>query len=216
MLRSNCFGVMKALVLPVVVLVAVLLSPAGCELYYVRGSSSSPDATPCPPEASPCLTLQEYVDNSTEVLPENMSDVEFRFLSGEHSLSKPFKVEGGRNISLRSANVRSVWDGLDVTVTCSNDAYFDFINTSLLSIHSIAFHKCGYSKYQSVAALVLHSTDFEMQDVAFVESMYSDVDLRINDSYGSYKVSDLIIHGSEFFFASHIAVEISGVEFDIH
>ena len=222
MLRLNCFGVMKALVLPVVVLVAVLLSPAGCELYYVRGSSSSPDATPCPPEASPCLTLQEYVNNSTEFLPENVSDVEFRFLSGEHSLSKPFVVEGGRNISLRSANVRSVWDGLDVTVICSNDAYFGFISTLLLSIHGIAFHKCGYrsSKYQtgdSVAALVLYSTDFEMQDVEFIESMYSDVDVCIDDSYRSYKVyiSDCVIHGYQSFFASPIAVGITGAAFDI-
>ena len=214
---------MKALVLPVLVLVAVLLSPAGCELYYVRGSSSSPDATPCPPEASPCLTLQEYVDNSTEFLPKNMSDVEFSFLSGEHSLSKPFVVEGGRNISLKSANVRSVWDGLDVTVICSNDAYFGFINTSLLSIHGIAFHKCGYGNYETgdmVAALVLYSTDFLMQDVEFVESMNRDVDVCIDDTYGSYKVSDCVIHGgpeTAIVRPSHIAVNVgnTGAAFDI-
>ena len=214
---------MKALVLPVVVLVAVLLSPAGCELYYVRGSSSSPDATPCPPEASPCLTLQEYVDNSTEFLPENVSDVEFSFLSGEHSLSKPFVVEGGRNISLKSANVRSVWDGLDVTVTCSNDAYFGFISTSLLSIHGIAFHKCGHGNYETgdmVAALVLYSTDFLMQDVEFVESMNRDVDVCIDDTYGSYKVSDCVIHGgpeTAIVRPSHIAVNVgnTGAAFDI-
>ena len=176
---------MKLLLLPVVVLVAVLLSPAGCELYYVQGSS--PDATPCPPEASPCLTLQEYVDNSSEFLPENMSDVEFRFLSGEHLLSKPFKVDGGRNVSLRSAIFTSVWDGLDVTVSCRNDSNFEFYRTSQLSIHGILFHKCGSSNIYS--ALMLDTVvDFEMQDVEFFGSFYSDV--VVLDSYGIYNISD--------------------------
>ena len=186
---------MKALVLPVVVLVAVLLSPAGCELYYVRGSSSSPDATPCPPEASPCLTLQEYVDNSTEFLPENMSDVEFRFLSGEHSLSKPFVVEGGRNISLRSANVRSVWDGLDVTVNCSNDANFEFIGTSLLAVHGVAFHNCG--GYAAGSLSLYAVAEFIMEDVEIANSFSSSLVVG-SGLYGNFSVSRCVIGGSTF------------------
>ena len=205
----SCTGVMKALVLPVVVLVAVLLSPAGCELYYVRGSSSSPDATPCPPEASPCLTLQEYVDNSTKFLPENISDAEFRFLSGEHSLSNKFFVYEGRNISLRSANVRSVWDGLDVTVNCSNDANFEFNRTSLLSIRGVAFHNCG-----GPGALLLNTVaDFIMQDVEIANSLSSHV--AGNSLYGNFSVSQCLIGGLGSRFSSMINVRFAASPFRI-
>ena len=198
---------MKALVLPVVVLVAVLLSPAGCELYYVRGSSSSPDATPCPPEASPCLTLQEYVNNSTEFLPENMSDAEFRFLSGEHLLSKPFVVEGGRNISLRSANVRSVWDGLDVTVKCQPSSYLQFRRSASLSIHGIAFHGCGDFGL-SLGAIKLDSiVDLNVQDIELVDSTFADI--FASESYGWYNVSDMVSKSThENSVWSHIHIEI--------
>ena len=205
---------MRALVLPVVVLVAVLLSPAGCELYYVRGSSSSPDATPCPPEASPCLTLQEYVDSSTEFLPENMSDVEFRFLSGEHSLSKPFVVEGGRNISLRSANVRSVWDGLDVTVICSNYANFEFIRTILLSIHGVAFLNCGGG---ASGALSLDTVaDYIMQDVEIANSLSSHV--AGYSLYGNFSVSQCLIGGLGLPYNSmfHVGVAASTFRIDFN
>ena len=199
---------MKALVLPVVVLVAVLLSPAGCELYYVRGSSSSPDATPCPPEASPCLTLQEYVDNSTEFLPENMSDAEFHFLSGEHSLSKPFVVYEGRNISLRSANVRSVWDGLDVTVICSNNANFKFNRTSQLSIHGVAFHNCGGDEEEG-ALLLFAVADFIMEDVEIFNSFH----LLWSGLYGNFSVSRCVIGGASI--VSSFVVEFAASTFRI-
>ena len=185
-------------VLVLLVAVLVLLSPAGCEVYYVRGSSS-PDATPCPPEASPCLTLQEYVDNSTEFLPQNMSDVEFRFLSGEHSLSKPFEVHGGRNITLRSASDVSVWDGLDVTINC-NRSYFYFMGTTILTVHGISFQKCGVddvigcgSTLKVKSALTLDAVvGVSVKDVQFVESILSSV-FAIN-VYGLFSVVDMYIH----------------------
>ena len=169
--------IMTVLVLLVAVLAIVFPSPAGCEVYYVRGSSP-PDATPCPPEASPCLTLQEYVDNSTEFLPENTSDVEFRFLSGEHLLSQPFEVQGGRNIALRSASDVSVWDGLDVTINCKN-SYFYFKGTTNLSVNGITFYECGLHGYSGgdrrvKSALTLDTVvGANMKDIEFIESNHA-------------------------------------------
>ena len=189
-------------VLVLLVAVLVLLSPAGCEVYYVRGSSSSPDATPCPPEASPCLTLQEYVDNSSVYMPENTSDVEFRFLSGEHSLSKPFEVHGGRNIALRSASVVSVWDGLDVTVNC-NRSYFYFKGTTKLSVHGISFLKCGVdnvlgcdSTLKIKSALTLDSAvGVSLKDVEFIETNQAAVFAK--NLYGLFTVVDMISRSKE-------------------
>ena len=183
-------------VLVLLVAVLVLLSPADCEVYYVRGSSSSPDATPCPPEASPCLTLQEYVDNSTEFLPENMSDVEFRFLSGEHSLSKPFEVHGGRNVTLRSASDVSVWDGLDVTVNC-NRSYFYFKRTTNLSVHRMSFQKCGVDdEFGYDGALTLDTVvGVSLKDVEFIESFQAAIFAR--NVCGLFTVVDMISRAKE-------------------
>ena len=188
--------VMTVLVLLVAVLAIVFPSPAGCEVYYVR-SSSSPDATPCPPEASPCLTLQEYVDNSTEFLPENTSDVEFRFLSGEHSLSQPFEVQGGRNIALRSASDVSVWDGLDVTINCKN-SYLYFKGTTNLSVHGMSFYRCGEdcilgcdSNRDVKSALTLDTVvGVSVKDLEFVE--FNQAALFAQNVSGLFTVVDMI------------------------
>ena len=183
------------------VLVAVLLlSPANCEVYYV-----TPDAAACPHGASPCLTLQEYVNNSSKFLPANLADIEFRFLSGEHSLSKPFVVQGGSRLTFRSANVASVWDSLDVRVKCKNGSYFHFDVATSLLIQGVEFRECGGGVRKGAFTLEVVQ-DLNVQDVEFVNSNFADI--FASDSRGWYNMSNIVGKSmSNHSLGSHIHVE---------
>lgn len=185
--------------------------PAACDLYYVRpGSSADGAACPAPGVAtSPCLTLQEYVDNSSVFLPSDLSDVQFHFLAGEHSLSGVFTVDGGRNITLKSANASSVWEALDVTVKCQKYSYFQFSEAIAVTIQGIAFHGCG-AYYDLTGALVfLAVADLCVKDVTLVDSISGGIVAR--DLYGTSNITDLVIgllQLSPNATKSHIAIEI--------
>ena len=178
-------------------LLAILLLPAAwCEVYYIRGSSSN--STACPPQASPCLTLQEYAKNASGVLPGILNDVEFRFLSGEHSLSKPFIIEGGNNITLKSASVASVWDSASMTVVveCKKYSYFQFSQVTMLSISGLTLHRCSSNDDDGKGALTFDLVaNVSVQDVAFIDSFQNDV--LGNNIYGLFDVTNMISSSAE-------------------
>ena len=181
--------------------IIVLLPAARCEVYYVRGSSSN--STACPPQASPCLTLQEYAKNASGVLPGILNDVEFRFLSGEHSLSKPFIVERGNNITLKSANVASVWDSASMTVVveCKKYSYFKFSQVTMLSISGLTLHRCSSNDHYHKGALTFDFVaNVSVQDIEFIDSLQSDV--LANDVYEVFDVSNVISRSTEVYMNS--------------
>ena len=76
-----------------------VLSLCGATEYYVR--PTEPTNTSCP--AQPCLTLNQYVNNSDYYFKSNTA---FKFLPGTHHIDKPVTIGNVHNVLLEN-----VYDG---------------------------------------------------------------------------------------------------------
>ena len=77
------------------ILLIPVLSLCGATEYYVR--PTEPTNTSCP--AQPCLTLNQYVNDSDHYFQSNTV---FKFLPGTHHMDRPVTIGNVQNISLES------------------------------------------------------------------------------------------------------------------
>ena len=126
--------------------------------YWVR-----PDSTSHCNTRQPCLTLSEYVQNTSHYFTSNSV---LHFLSGNHTISKTTRaiVQHVQNISL-------VGSAGHATVQCNGRLSFTFWKVNDLQISSIGFNKCGLEVTGDVHAKISsHYYDVRIQvALLFVE-----------------------------------------------
>ena len=76
------------------------------EIHYIRPSQGSP----CPQNASSCLTLSQFAANSSH----NERDISLLFLPGNHTLDRELLLAHGHNFSMN----KHVKDNVRVFVEC--------------------------------------------------------------------------------------------------
>ena len=84
----------------VLLLLATVISQCGATEYYVR--PTEPTNTSCP--GQPCLTLNQYINNSSHYLQSN---VVVTFLPGKHVLEKTLEIRNVENVTLKGIVNRS-------------------------------------------------------------------------------------------------------------
>ena len=142
---------------------------------YVR-PSNSPNTASCP--GQPCLTLDEYVANSSTYFT---SDTIFQFVNGSHRLSQNLTVSTVCNLSLiGSPSVIVVFDKLNVRVRFENSW-----NISLHSLQSVG------NAFAATRIEFSNSANIELSQLSIVGCYYSFIDV-----YGDILVSN--IHAGAF------------------
>ena len=96
------------------VLLIPVLSLCGATEYYVR--PTEPTNTSCP--AQPCLTLNQYVNDSDHYFQSNTV---FKFLPGTHHMDRPVTIGNVHNMSLESFS--NEYPHLVVQFSCETKAH---------------------------------------------------------------------------------------------
>ena len=131
---------------------SVCLASAKTE-HYVRSNAS----TTCP--VKPCLTLNEYANDSVKYLT---SDTSFVFLDGEHYLDSALWVRNKTNISMRGNNV-------NVTIVLLSNAYFKFTESQEFVLNSliIRFRELYSDEGFSSALIIENCHGFVLSNLKF-------------------------------------------------
>ena len=106
-------------------------------IKYVSPVSSITSQSPCP-FAEECLTLNEYMSNSSQYFVSNTT---FVFLQGDHQLDIEMKLEGLQNISLIGETEGTV------TLSLSSQAGLSWMNCKDIEINSISISISGNHEY---------------------------------------------------------------------
>ena len=148
-----------------------LIVGCGATEYWVR-----PDSTSHCNTRQPCLTLSEYVQNTSHYFTSNSV---LHFLSGNHTISQTTRVivQHVQNISLVGSAGRA-------TVQCNGRLSFTFWKVDDLQISSIEFIRCGleitdyywyvhmfgYQVKVQVALLFVECSSVVLENVTVMES----------------------------------------------
>ena len=148
---------------------------------YVTPVSSS--TSPCPiGEGEGCLTLKEYVSNSSQHFVTNTA---FVFLQGDHQLDNEVRLEGLQNISLIGETEDTVtlslspqaglsWincenieiNSVSITIGGNRENILTFVNTAGIQIFNTSFIGMGTST--ACSSLVFQSSTAQISDTQFV------------------------------------------------
>ena len=152
------------------------VSICGSVQYYVKASDESSSCF-----QGPCLSLSQVAANFTHrVEYESESDVDFVFLSGNHSLDREMSISQFDYFSMR-ALVDPLENKADlVIIQCaSKSARIAISNISFAAVKSIHFVGCGSITIINVRQLIVEDTIFQgVSDVYNV--MYSYTALELN------------------------------------
>ena len=91
--------------------------------------------TSCPYQ--PCATLSHYLKNKTVL--SSISDVEFRFLPGEHQVTSNMEMWHVVNFSLVGLSVDK---SLSVAIICKSQSFVAFLYSYNISVSNIIFRQC--------------------------------------------------------------------------
>ena len=104
---------------------------AASTVYIVPESDSEPPTSSCP--GDPCLTIDQYVSNSS--LRNGILDITLELQPGYHNLSIPF------TISSDVLSIAMIGTGRDVTLLCTQEFTFSFMSS--VRISGINLVNCG-------------------------------------------------------------------------
>ena len=146
--------------------------------YYTVTPSS---ADPCN-ETEHCLTLSQFVNNSSDYLRANTT---LHFLQGEHSLDSTLLIENVDTFYMSSLDS-------NVTIVCNHSsARFEFNNVSVVHVSGLTFIGCTGNKFINIRQLMLkdsqligheqiNGTALELEETS---ATFTNTKLRLN--YGS-------------------------------
>ena len=123
-------------------------------VYIVPESDSEPPTSSCP--GDPCLTIDQYVSNSS--LRNGIIDVTLELQSGYHNLSIPF------NISSDVFFIAMIGTGRDVTLLCTQEFSFNFMVS--VRISGINLVNCG-----GTSTHIRSVQNFTLEDSTFTSDM---------------------------------------------
>ena len=148
-------------------------------LFITPSSSSS---VPCP--ANPCLTLSQFVQNSS-ILLSSSSQSNLIFLVGNHILDTSLTVS---NISSFFMITNSSSEGAH-SITCHHNVSFNFENVTALQIKGLKFIGCGGNKFLSIKNFSIESSTLQGQNNSSTALDITETNLTItNSSFVSNRV----------------------------
>ena len=145
--------------------------------YTVTPSS----ADPCN-ETEHCLTLSQFVNNSSDCLRANIT---LHFLQGEHSLDSTLLIENVDTFYMSSLDS-------NVTIVCNHSsARFEFNNVSVVHVSGLTFTGCTGNKFINIRQLMLKDSQLigheQINGIALeleeTSATFTNTKLRLN--YGS-------------------------------
>ena len=120
------------------------------KVYYITPSLDSP----CPQNASSCLTLSQFAANSSN----NETDVSLLFLPIYHTLDQELLLAHGHNFSMS----KYTKDNETVFVKCNSQlGKFDISETTYVSIKGLTFIGCGGNRVSQVTRLTIADSTFQ-------------------------------------------------------
>ena len=120
------------------------------KVHYIRPSLDSP----CPQNASSCLTLSQFAANSSH----NETDISLLFLPGNHTLSRELLLAHGHNFSMSKYEK----DNERVFVQCiSQLGRFNISEATSVSIKCLHFIGCGSNRVSQVIRLTIADSIFQ-------------------------------------------------------
>ena len=136
-----------------------------------------PDSTNNCNTKQPCLTLSEYVENTSHYFTSNSL---LHFLPGNHTVSKTtwVIVQDVENISL-------VGSAGHATVQCSGRLSFTFWKVHDLQISNVGFIRCGLEQKGNLRSITLENGGRVQVALLFVEcSSVVLENVEVMESYG--------------------------------
>ena len=138
----------------ITLLMALSLSQAATERFYIKTSPSQP----CPSGyvAGRCLTLQQYIDNSTSGNVYTTDQVFLELQTGNHDAIIESRI---RVQSMTSFQIQ----GVDATVNCKHanrSGFMSFDNVNSITVSGIIFTNCRSMNFDSVPALMIRDCGF--------------------------------------------------------
>ena len=127
---------------------------AASTVYIVPESDSETPTSSCP--GDPCLTIDQYVSNSS--LRNGILDITLELQPGYHNLSIPF------NISSDVLSIAMIGTGRDVTLLCTQEFSFNFISS--VRIRGINLVNCG-----GTSTHIRSVQNFTLEDSTFTSDM---------------------------------------------
>ena len=119
------------------------------KVHYIRPLLDSP----CPQNASSCLTLSQFAANSSH----NETDISLLFLRGNHTLERELLLAQRHNFSMG----KYAKDNEHVFVECiSQLGRFDISEATSVSIKSLHFIGCGSNRVSQVTWLTIANSIF--------------------------------------------------------
>ena len=119
------------------------------KVHYIRPSLDSP----CPQNASSCITLSQFAVNSSH----NETDISLLFLRGNHTLDRELLVHG-HNFSMS----KYVKDNERAYVECiSQLGRFNISEATSASIKGLHFIGCGSNRVSQVTWLTIADSIFQ-------------------------------------------------------
>ena len=128
-------------------------------VYILPASDSAPPAGACPGE--PCLTIDQYVSNSS--LRDGITDIIMELQPGYHNLSVPFSIDGTINTDVSSIAMNGEI-GRDVTLLCTEE--FTFTSIDSVRISGINLINCG-----GLSTHIANVQNFTLEDSTFQSDM---------------------------------------------
>ena len=123
------------------------------KVHYITPCNHESLDSPCPQNASSCLTLSQFAANSSH----NETHVSLLFLPGHHTLDQQLLLAHGHNFSMN----KYTKDNETVFVECiSRLGRFDISETISVSIKSLNFIGCGSNRVSRVTWLMIADSTF--------------------------------------------------------
>ena len=92
----------------------------------------------CP--SQPCVTLGDYLKNKRlKRVTSSISDVEFRFLPGEHHVTSNMEMRNVSNFSLVGLTMDN---SLSVVLICKSQSFIAFLYSNNVTVSNIIFNQC--------------------------------------------------------------------------
>ena len=105
------------------------------KFFYVLPANDT--HTSCP--SQPCVTLGDYLKNKGVTSSISESDVEFRFLPGEHHVTSNMKMWNVSNVSLVGLKVDNL---MSVVLICKSQSFVAFLHSYNITVSNIIFNQC--------------------------------------------------------------------------
>lgn len=131
----------------ITLLVALSLSPAISETFYIRTLQTQPCPSPGPPPEH-CMTLQQYINRNLSVSDRNIF---LELQSGEHNITVV------SDIRVQSANTFQL-QGVDATINCvhtNRSQFMIFENVDTVTVSGVFFNNCKGSLFDTVSVVTI-------------------------------------------------------------